>query len=104
MEKKLMMIIERLMEMNCPALYIDQKYFFIYKNYVIKLNEYNIWLGDDCYTIPRETYTSYYSVGRNFYVKVQQYARKKLDINQLEVMIDKDFRKQKLEKINIVIE
>ena len=90
---ELMYIIEQLMEMNCPALNIDQKYMFIYRDYVIKLNTYNIWIGDNCYSYPQ------YNIGHDFFDKVCKYSRKSVDIDKLKSMVERDCRKQKLERI-----
>ena len=93
--RRLMDIIERLMELNCSVLYIDGKYVFIYKNYVIRLNEYNIWLGDDCYSYEN------LRIGGDFCLRVKKYYKRSIDLDKLERVVNCDIRKQKLDKINV---
>lgn len=92
--RRLMNIIEQLMKLNCPVLEIDGKYVFIYNNFVIRFNSYNIWVGDNCYI-----YSNYYS-GGEFYIKVKKYAQRSIDLNKLERMVNCDLRKRKLDKIS----
>jgi len=87
-------IIEQLMELECLVINCQMTYIFIYKNYGIAVGENNIWLGENVYS-----YSSY-EEGKIFYKKVIDYARRKVDTKHLKNLINQDYRKRKLLKIN----
>lgn len=92
--RRLMNIVEQLMKLNCPVLDIDGKYVFIYKNFVIRLNSYNIWVGDNCYSYEN------LRIGADFYLKVKKYFRRDMDLNELDRVVKCDLRRRKLDKIS----
>jgi hypothetical protein len=95
--RELMKIIESLMELGCLVLndYNNFRiYTFVYRNYAITLNENNIWFCGDAYSYPC------YNDGQVFYKKVRDYSHRKVSIDNMKGMIDRDLRKLKLEKIN----
>ena len=95
-DKEVIEIIEQLMEMDCLVINSPNHltFTFIYRNYTITLNENNIWIGGDRYSYPS------YIEGQTFFRKIRVYASRQVNMIQLKNLINQDYRKMKLLKIN----